>query len=181
MDRQNNIRHQRSSQRHDNALHEYGSQFSREDDLLTEITEGSGNTLTCPSCRISIIPTRIRSMCPFCGSFYDPAIEGDVTQRIHQHHHGHRSGNKSSILGSHESARHHHDDDLDRLESGDHRRSRSYTSSQVSQSPPSSRRSDVLRLPRIVGFAYSVVPKSSLGTYPPFIAAIISLRRSYRQ
>lgn len=47
------------------------------EDLLSDL----GQTLTCPSCRISIIPTRLRSMCPFCGSFYDSASEADIGLR----------------------------------------------------------------------------------------------------
>lgn len=44
------------------------------EDLLSEL----GQTLTCPSCRISIIPTRHRFICPFCGSFYDTEAENDI-------------------------------------------------------------------------------------------------------
>lgn len=56
--------------------------FSRtlEDLSMADLSVGSDN-LTCPACRISIIPTRLRSMCPFCGSFYDPQAEEDVNIR----------------------------------------------------------------------------------------------------
>lgn len=39
--------------------------------------------LTCPSCRITCTnsSTRHRSICPFCGSFYDPAAEIDFELR----------------------------------------------------------------------------------------------------
>ncbi|GIY20830.1 probable E3 ubiquitin-protein ligase HECTD2 [Caerostris darwini] len=37
--------------------------------------------ITCPSCRISIVPSRARAMCPFCGSFYNRAANNDVSLR----------------------------------------------------------------------------------------------------
>ncbi|KAG8176214.1 hypothetical protein JTE90_016084, partial [Oedothorax gibbosus] len=43
--------------------------------------EGGCASLTCPSCRISVVPSRARSMCPFCGSFYNRAADGDVSLR----------------------------------------------------------------------------------------------------
>ena len=54
------------------------------DDLLVDL----GTTLTCPSCHITIIPKRMRAMCPFCGSFYDPDVESDPHLRsAHRMHH----------------------------------------------------------------------------------------------
>lgn len=146
MDLQNNFpRRQRGSK--SDPLDHYAA-FARDDDLLTDINEGSRNTLTCPSCRISIIPTRLRSMCPFCGSFYDPAIEEDVSHRIHVNR-------DKGILGDPSARDHIHGDD--QLDSGRNVHSRSYGSSQLVTSPSSSRRSDLpsLRLPRIVSpFVY---------------------------
>lgn len=57
-----------------------------DDDLLADL----GATLTCPSCHITIIPKRMRAMCPFCGSFYDPEVETDPHLRsAHRMHHTH--------------------------------------------------------------------------------------------
>ncbi|KFM72857.1 hypothetical protein X975_01161, partial [Stegodyphus mimosarum] len=39
------------------------------------------SSITCPSCRISIVPSRARTMCPFCGSFYNRAANNDVSLR----------------------------------------------------------------------------------------------------
>ncbi|XP_074602235.1 putative E3 ubiquitin-protein ligase HECTD2 isoform X3 [Brevipalpus obovatus] len=51
-------------------------------DNLIEDNENSRNsTLICPSCRISFISERPRSMCPFCGSFYDSDAEGNYILR----------------------------------------------------------------------------------------------------
>ncbi|KAI1301906.1 putative E3 ubiquitin-protein ligase HECTD2 [Halotydeus destructor] len=50
-------------------------------DSLSREDYGDEESLTCPSCRISIIASRPRSMCPFCGSFYDPNAEDDVSVR----------------------------------------------------------------------------------------------------
>lgn len=64
------------------------------EDLLADL----GQTLTCPSCRISIIPTRFRSMCPFCGSFYDSAVETDIGLRSSlSHPHSLNRGNSSDV------------------------------------------------------------------------------------
>jgi hypothetical protein len=41
----------------------------------------SNVNLTCPSCRITINPNRQRSMCPFCGHFYDPNADLDINLR----------------------------------------------------------------------------------------------------
>lgn len=37
--------------------------------------------LTCPACHITADSTRRRSMCPFCGNFYDPNAESDINVR----------------------------------------------------------------------------------------------------
>ncbi|XP_054168637.1 probable E3 ubiquitin-protein ligase HECTD2 [Oppia nitens] len=37
--------------------------------------------LTCPSCHITLTNSRHRSMCPFCGSFYNPNVELDIGLR----------------------------------------------------------------------------------------------------
>lgn len=42
----------------------------------------SNASLTCPSCRITIDPSRPRSMCPFCGHFYDPNVDTDINLRV---------------------------------------------------------------------------------------------------
>ncbi|XP_023244373.1 probable E3 ubiquitin-protein ligase HECTD2 [Centruroides sculpturatus] len=39
------------------------------------------SSLTCPSCRITIVPSRTRTMCPFCGSFYNQAANANVSLR----------------------------------------------------------------------------------------------------
>lgn len=49
-------------------------------DGTMDITEESP-AITCPSCRISIVPSRARTMCPFCGSFYNRAANNDVSLR----------------------------------------------------------------------------------------------------
>lgn len=43
--------------------------------------EKTTSAITCPSCRISIVPSRARTMCPFCGSFYNRAANNDVSLR----------------------------------------------------------------------------------------------------
>nr|XP_042904341.1 probable E3 ubiquitin-protein ligase HECTD2 [Parasteatoda tepidariorum] len=48
---------------------------------VTEENRTSNTSITCPSCRISIVPSRARTMCPFCGSFYNRAANNDVSLR----------------------------------------------------------------------------------------------------
>lgn len=70
-----------------------------EEDLLEDLAA----TLTCPSCHITIIPKRMRAMCPFCGSFYDPAVEGDPLLRSAQprlplHHVSHQESGSTDHM-----------------------------------------------------------------------------------
>ncbi|XP_054709351.1 large neutral amino acids transporter small subunit 2-like [Uloborus diversus] len=50
-------------------------------DISEENRASNSPSITCPSCRISIVPSRARTMCPFCGSFYNRAANNDVSLR----------------------------------------------------------------------------------------------------
>lgn len=51
------------------------------DQFLKDQEDDLESGITCPSCRISTASTRHRTICPFCGSFYDPAAEIDFELR----------------------------------------------------------------------------------------------------
>lgn len=51
------------------------------DNLIVDSENSRNSNLICPSCRISFISERPRSMCPFCGSFYDSDAEGNYILR----------------------------------------------------------------------------------------------------
>ena len=174
MDLRSNNRHHRNHYHHH---HNHQHHFSREDDLLTDMTEDSavaGNTLTCPSCRISIIPTRIRSMCPFCGSFYDPSAEVDVTQRIQQQHqerknHNRLQGNKGILnedeLDTSRGKKEEQEENSDRIPSSSRSHNRNYGRSGIEGGSSSRSRNQAsedstvaLRLPRIVSINLLVLP-----------------------
>ncbi|RWS05224.1 putative E3 ubiquitin-protein ligase HECTD2-like protein, partial [Dinothrombium tinctorium] len=38
--------------------------------------------ITCPNCRITVVLSRARSMCPFCGHFYNPSAEENINLRL---------------------------------------------------------------------------------------------------
>ncbi|EEC19977.1 hypothetical protein IscW_ISCW014766 [Ixodes scapularis] len=44
----------------------------------------AGVPLTCPACRISVVSSRSRAMCPFCGSFYNRDANSDTSLRGRQ-------------------------------------------------------------------------------------------------
>lgn len=44
----------------------------------------AGVPLTCPACRISVVSSRSRAMCPFCGSFYNREANSDTSLRGRQ-------------------------------------------------------------------------------------------------
>lgn len=51
------------------------------DNQLLPVDDDSRNNHVCPSCRISFITDRPRSMCPFCGHFFDLNAELNVALR----------------------------------------------------------------------------------------------------
>lgn len=134
----------------------------------------TSNTLTCPSCRICIIPTRLRTMCPFCGSFYDPADEDDVTRRIQRHHINRSVGGGESILDGPSQdrparghQRHHRRRDNNRHEP------------EETPDPPSTPDSPaLLRLPRIATGQGHSIPRS-LTTFAPFITDGLEFIHTY--
>lgn len=49
-----------------------------------ESSASSNTRLTCPSCRITVVMSRTRSMCPFCGNFYDPIAQINFNLRANR-------------------------------------------------------------------------------------------------
>ncbi|XP_076315726.1 putative E3 ubiquitin-protein ligase HECTD2 [Tachypleus tridentatus] len=51
-------------------------------DVAEERSLSAVSSVTCPSCKISVVPSsRSRTMCPFCGSFYNQAANNNLALR----------------------------------------------------------------------------------------------------
>ena len=54
--------------------------------MATQTMSNHGGSITCSSCQMTVAqsPGTRRTICPFCGNFYNPAQAASVTQRKHE-------------------------------------------------------------------------------------------------